>query len=356
MNAGAPGAITEVYPRYSQRLLRVLLADYEEAMIEYLGKSNRRGYKLNEMFEHEPITFVINPDDVFISGSLFFKGASFAKRNAHPAHDSSGQIPLSEVHRVPHPAFASSTRENRSFFDNYVKPLIESKWEGYQVVIFLACDLLCLHDILQDHGIHVVMMKHTSIAHNPGAMWRFLALNFNCQAVYCTDTDSPVQLSRLERFSDILQQDPKTALVRQLQATGKGPNMEMSLILAGSFMAKPSLVDFNMAESLLGYVILNLLTEDRPATFVHENRHGRPYFMPRFDDVDYCGPKPSEKVIRKCFPYYGFDEQWLKEVAYFHFSNGRMATLVQGRNEADLWQSLDILYQEENGNRLIWPE
>ena len=300
MNLQAAATIAEVYPRYSQGLLRALAEDYHDQLDSFLAATHRATYRLGEMFAHERAAFSVGPDDVVGSCSLFFKPAGFARRDSQPQRDDGGQILPSEVYKVPHPAFVGTPREPKSFFENYVRPLLERAWPSCKVVVFLASDLLCLQGVLQASGINVVVMKHPGIAHNPGAMWRYLALNFNCKAVYVTDTDQVVPLARIKRYLGILEQSPKTALVRQLQATGKS-GQEMALILGGSFMVRPALVEFNVAQSMLGYVILNILTEDRPGTFVHEHRQGRPYFAPRLAEENYAGPKPNKRVPRKCF-------------------------------------------------------
>lgn len=351
-----PGAktITDIYPRYSQQLLRTVLADYEETAAAHLRRTGREHYQLGDMFAHEPLEFEVRPEDLVVSGSLFFKACTFARRDAHPVRDATGQIPLEDLHRVPHPAFAGSRREVSSFFDNYVRPLLEARCKPCKCVIFLASDLRCLKPVLEGHGIHVVMMRHSSLAHNPGAMWRYLGFNFNCRAVYFTDTDREFSLARLERLLTLLEQHPRTALARPLQTTGGGG--QMALILGNNFMVKPSRVDFDAVQSMLGYIVLNVLTEDRLTVFSHEPSHGRSAPISRLREAGYAGPRPEERVPLKCFPYYCFDEQWLKEVVYYHFSNGRMATQVQHQNPEDLIQSLDLLHQQENGNQLVWPK
>lgn len=353
MKGKIPASITDVYPCYSQKLLRVVLDDYETAVTEYLERTNRKHYQFSDMFEHDALEFQIQPDDVVISGSLFFKGCTYAKRDAHPIHDVTGQIPLDELYKIAHPAFLGSKRESHSFFDNYVKPIVDGKWEPHKCVIFLAADLRCLKPILENRGIKVVMMRHASLAHNPGAMWRYLAFNFSCRAVYFVDTDREFEIKRVGHLLKMLDQEPKTALARPLQSTGSGG--QMALILGNNFMVKPARVDFDAAESMLGYIALNIMTEDRPTNFVHEHLHGRKHSIPRLLEPGYGGPIPSERVPLKCFPYYCFDEQWLKEVVYYHFSNGRIATQIQRYDPNDLLQNLDLKHQEKNGNHLIWP-
>lgn len=351
MNPEVPATIEEVYPRYSHHLLTALAQDYHDQLDGFLARTNRHGWRLGEMFLHERPALEFGPEDVVVSCSLFFKSANFARRECHPQRDESGQILPSEIYKKPHPVFAGTPREPKSFFECYVKPLLEGAWSSCKVVVFLASDLLCLQGILQGSGIHVVVMRHAGIAHNPGAMWRYLALNFPCRAIYFADTDRKVEKRRVHCLLDILDAHPHISLVRPLQNTG-GLG-QLALILGNDFLVRASHVDFDAAKSMLGYLVLNILTEDRPASFVHENRHDRPYFTPRLDEPGYVGSRPTERVPRKCFPYYGFDEQWLKETVYYHFSNGRMATLMHNRRPDDHLQNLDVKHQEARGNLLL---
>lgn len=353
MSNFSPTKIRDVYPRYSMRMLRTFLEDYKDDVTAYLHSTNRAHYLFPDMFVHEPINFVIYPKDVVISASLFFKGCSFNKRNDNPLRDSTGQIPMSELEKVCHPIFHGTNRETKSFMDNYVWPLVRGERKHCKCVVFLASDLLCLKPILADHGINVIVMKHPSVAQSPGVMWRFLAFNFKCRAIYIADSDRVFEIGRVNRLLKILEENPQVALSRPLQSTG--PGGQMALILGNDFMVNPLHVDFDAAENMLGYIALNILSEDRPVNFTHENLHGRKYFTPRTSSPEFYGPNPGERVPFKCFPYYGFDESWLKEVIYYHFSNGRIATYMQRHDSADLIQRLDLQYQEENGNILIWP-
>lgn len=55
--------------------------------------------------------------------------------------------------------------------------------------VYLADDLRFLIDQLVDHGCEVYVMEGSSIAHNPGAMWRFLALSEGERGVTVIDAD-----------------------------------------------------------------------------------------------------------------------------------------------------------------------
>lgn len=354
MTPPPPRRITDVYPAYSQELLKVILKDYQEAVVDYLNRTERGHYRFPKMFDFEPGGWSIQQDDIVISCSLFFKPASFAKRNCHPEVNGDGQIPLEQLHQVPHPTFAGTRREHRSFFETFVKCLTEAQWQGCKCVVFLAADLRCLKPVLEKNSIRVAMMRHTSVAMCPGAMWRFMAFNLPCRAVYVQDTDRPFAFQRMEALLTLLEDHPNAALVRPLQRTGSGG--EMPLILGNNFMVRPAFVDFDSPKSMLGYIALNILTEDRLTPFTHETWQGRRPRASRLLQPDYSGPMPSERLPAKCFPYYGFDERWLKEVVYPHFSHrGRILTMVQHHDPADLYQNLDLCYQDEHRNAIVWP-
>lgn len=350
-----PRSITDVYPAYSQSLLRVMQEDYLDAVVNYLNCTQRAHYRFPEMFSSEPTELDIHSDDIVISCSLFFKPTTFARREVQPEVDSDGQIPIEELHRIHHSCFGGPRREGHSFFQNFVQCLTKAKWKGCKCVVYLASDLRCLKPILEQNEIRVVMMRHTSVAMCPGAMWRFMAFNFPCRAVYVQDTDRAFNFQRVKILLELLDSHPKAALARPLQWTGNGG--EMSLILGNHFLVRPALVNLNAIESMTGYIALNILTEDRLTTFAHEPWLGRHPSPSRLSEPGYSGPKPSERLPAKCFPYYGFDERWLKEVIYPHLSlQGRIVTQVRHYDPEDLYQSLDLQYQEEHGNALVWPE
>jgi len=108
----------------------------------------------------------------------------------------------------------------------------------------------------------------------------------------------------------------------------------------------------------LGYIIWNILHEDRLTNLVHEPIGNRDDLavMPLSQRLrrGHVGPHPKERVAHKNFPYDSFDEQWLKEFVYYHLSNGRMATLLRGRRDrSDQIQRLDLIWQRKNRNILI---
>ena len=80
-------------------------------------------------------------------------------------------------------------------WEDYVLPILEGakyvgKWRGdIAIRVYLANDLKFLIEDLMKVGCEVHLMKSNSIRHNPGAMWRFLALENSSCPVTITDSD-----------------------------------------------------------------------------------------------------------------------------------------------------------------------
>ncbi|MEJ7606663.1 MAG: hypothetical protein WKF37_10435 [Bryobacteraceae bacterium] len=78
---------------------------------------------------------------------------------------------------------------------HYVEPLLEGlrqireKDQTITPRVYLARDLEFLIDDLVDFGCEVYLMKSSSVRHNPGAMWRFLALEEKRRLVTICDSD-----------------------------------------------------------------------------------------------------------------------------------------------------------------------
>lgn len=96
-------------------------------------------------------------------------------------------------------------------WDHYVVPLLEGATllnkERPEVVfpVYLAADLKFLVPDLVAVGCEVKLMKSSSIRHNPGAMWRFLAFEEKDRWVTVTDSDLARDIvSSVERTETIM--------------------------------------------------------------------------------------------------------------------------------------------------------
>jgi hypothetical protein len=198
-------------------------------------------------------------------------------------------------------------------------------------------------------------MAHRSVAHDPGAMWRYLGFNLPCEYVYFQDTDRAFTAHSPERFLPVMREHRRLALARSVQWSS--PGHEMALILGNDFLIRPGHIGFDARRTMLGYIVLHILHEDRINNFVHEPLRCRTDtaiapVSKRFAR-EHFGPLPHERVPNKNYPYYGFDEQWLKEFVYYALSDGRMATLLKFEKPEDEIQRLDLSHQRQHGNVLV---
>lgn len=90
-------------------------------------------------------------------------------------------------------------------WDHYVKPLLKGaallREARPSVVlrVYLAADLEFLVEDLVAVGCEVFLMKSSSIRHNPGAMWRFLALEAADEWITVIDADDLAGAGRARR-------------------------------------------------------------------------------------------------------------------------------------------------------------
>lgn len=91
-------------------------------------------------------------------------------------------------------------------WEHYVEPLLEgarrirSVRPEVAIRVYLAADMSFLTDELTAEGCEVYLMKSSSIRHNPGAMWRFLALEERGRLVTISDADrAPLLEADIER-------------------------------------------------------------------------------------------------------------------------------------------------------------
>lgn len=81
-------------------------------------------------------------------------------------------------------------------WETYVRPLVEAAMmlreqrSDAVIRVYLANDLEFIAEFLAESGCEIYLMKTSSIRHNPGAMWRFLALEEVGRAVTIIDADN----------------------------------------------------------------------------------------------------------------------------------------------------------------------
>jgi hypothetical protein len=80
-------------------------------------------------------------------------------------------------------------------WDHYIQPLLDGAKRlaerrpdvGFR--IYLAADMHFLVEDFTELGCEVCLMKTSSVRHNPGAMWRFLALEDKTKLITISDAD-----------------------------------------------------------------------------------------------------------------------------------------------------------------------
>ena len=352
--------IESIYPRYSKEFLEIILNEFFEDVDDHLNRTGRESWDLSSMFEIESRPDFDFSDKSVIASSLFFKDNSIGGQRV--ACDEDGKITHDEMNKS-HDIYAARTdRINKSFMENYVNGMLDWDVGDNEHVIYLANDLELLKPIFEEHGRHVFLMKHNSIKHCPGAMWRYLAMNLDCKSVYFADTSETVKIHVLNKNKEALDKYPNCNLVRSLPITHNTPNPLLKnypTIPGDQFSVRPSGIHFSARDTMLGYVILNIMCERSVTNFSFEPIHDRvgmaPASFSKMEERKNFNPYPIERVQFKAFPHYAFDEMWLKEFLYHEFKDGSMATIMTNFSEDDYIQSLDIRRQRDVGNILVEP-
>ncbi|MES2475493.1 MAG: hypothetical protein V4640_06915 [Verrucomicrobiota bacterium] len=126
----------------------------------------------------------LRPARHLVSASLFWKPAYVGEQEFPPL--------TRELLRNPR-SYGIATRENDPW-GHYVAPLLDGAaklWASRPDItfrVYLAADLDFLIGDLTAVGCEIVLMESCSLRHNPGAMWRFLALEGDT-VVTVTDAD-----------------------------------------------------------------------------------------------------------------------------------------------------------------------
>ena len=140
--------------------------------------------ELNEMFRIESTHNIKERSKNVIAYSLFWKSPLISKLQP--------KVSPTEIHSKG----LALKNKNRSFFELYVKPLLEQLktydkfYPGWVARVYLAHDLAFLLPEFLKHDAEVFIMASNSIAAAPGSMWRFLVFDDPLvQAAYIRDAD-----------------------------------------------------------------------------------------------------------------------------------------------------------------------
>ena len=165
---------TSVFPVLSDEMVR-----------EYAsGASKEERAELDEWFA---VDQVINPTPGtrhLVSFSLFWKN----RENADPDLPKLTRRTLKQAKR-------RGLVQKYDPWEHYVQPLLDGatlilrSLNDVAFRVYLAADMKFLVKDLVQAGCEVYLMKSSSLRHNPGAMWRFLALEEKGRLVTIADTD-----------------------------------------------------------------------------------------------------------------------------------------------------------------------
>jgi hypothetical protein len=267
---------------------------------------------------------VVNPRSGkhLVAASLFWKHA----------HKDDGDLP--EITReVMQNAKKLGLVKRFSPWEHYVVPLLEGA-SALRVLrpeivfrVYLAADLEFLVEDLVAVGCEVFLMKGSSLRHNPGAMWRFLALEEEGRWVTITDSDRARQVVHdVERTERIMAAGLGLWRVPYIFDSVRSGNSPSSYrpIIACQFGA------------LGGYPVELLMK-----AFLWHTRRGS---MPNQCRIR----KPNGKIGKvpifgTDWPTYGFDEWFLIAAMYPRLAlSGVLTFFPINQKESNHWFSLDI--------------
>lgn len=292
----------------------------DEMLDLYLNESSD-AQKL-EIAHHFAVDKVHNPraSKHIVCVSLFWKSAN--------AEDDNFPLPtpdlLTNDYKLP-------SRVRYNFWEHYVQPLIEGailvRKERPDIVlrIYLAADLQFLVADFVSLGCEIYQMKSSSLRHNPGAMWRFLALEEKDKLVTIIDSDRALYvLHDIERtetsiksglcfwrtpyFLNSAKHDNDPSFYRPINAShfGSTGGMEMQLLLQA---------------------------------FVWCNING--YFRASC----LLGTPAQVEIKNSVFPSYGFDEWFLQAALFPRIATKGVLTFLSWDNHMlSHWHLLDIEY------------
>jgi hypothetical protein len=320
-------ALSEWYPPISSDVCESFVNETNLRTCKEIASKLSGKICLDNIFKIKDIIPRKTPDNnKLISTSLFYRTADYWQEGSIIKSNNNlfTKEDLEIVGTTP-----KLKRAGQSFQDCYVSKCFDEKLiknhPDWDFRVYLANDLQCLIPFFQNLNVEIVLMHHSSDAHNPGALWRYLSMTptiSNHEIVSMRETDEPLVTNAfLKILLDQLNNDC-AHLSRGIQQTNTGN--EMSLILGGQFACKPYKLNVNIETLMLGFIYMSLIKND----------------------------------LRKVkYPNYGFDEAFLKHVIYWMLTNrGNLSTVIKKDLECseDILQASDIEIQKKNNCHLVY--
>ncbi|MBK1833520.1 hypothetical protein [Roseibacillus ishigakijimensis] len=276
---------------------------------------------------HPPLRRRVDRDEKSDEGHHVVASSLFWK----PANSHEPDFPLLTREVLLNPASHGITTRINHPWEHYVEPLLRGAkrlLDNRPDVIFrvyLARDLSFLLPDLLEAGCEVLVMETSSIAHNPGAMWRFLAMEEENCLVTITDAD---------RAHDVIYDVERTELVAKAglghwrvpytfgaEETRRAAPTHYRPILACQFGSAKS---YPMSELMSAF-----LWHHEKATFPTQVTIG----------------STAQNIFATRWPDYGFDEWFLLAVMFPRMAFEGVLTFVPWNDHAlNQWFALDIEY------------
>jgi hypothetical protein len=219
-------------------------------------------------------------------------------------------------------------------WEHYVQPLLDGallvRERRPDVVfrVYLAADMEFLIDDLVEVGCEVCVMKSSSLGHNPGAMWRFLAFEEEGRAVTVTDSD---------RATNVLHDVERT---EQAMASGLGAWRMPYVFDARRQQNHPGFYrpfiacHFGVCSSLEMKLLMK-------AFLWHTKRN---------TIQNHCVVKGWQSGVKElpifgtAWPDYGFDEWFLLAAVYPRLALAGILTFRPWNESINHWFALDVEY------------
>lgn len=272
----------------------------------------------SQLEEWYAVEQIVNAQDKghVLAMSLFWK-PSISSEIAYP-------VPTREILKDPS---ALGLELRFEPWPHYVQPILEQtpkilhKFPDVSVRVYLANDLDFLIEDLVEAGCEVFLMRHSSIAHSPGVVWRVLALEEKGRLVTIIDSD------RIgEAAADI-------GRTQSMNESGLG-TWRVPLLIDFSNEGKVGYKPFIGCQigSRGGWPMKLLLH----AFTWHSRRGTIPYEV----EVPGCGIRP---ISEGRWPEFGFEEWFLGVAMYPRMAAEGFLTFIPGSGRSALLP-LDVEY------------
>lgn len=301
---------TDVFPFFSDEAID----EFEEAATTAEKEEIGSLFAVAKWFNRKPSEHIV-------ASSLFWK----------PPETADGDFPPLTRELLLSPAkFGVHSRISHPW-EHYVLPLIAGartlakQRPDITFRVYLANDLEFLVAELAEAGCEVALMESSSLRHNPGAMWRFLALEEEC-LVTITDSD---------RASDVIHDVERTELVAEAglscwrvpytwgdDETRNRVPTHYRPILACQFGSAGALPAARLMAAFVWHSRCNSLVSH----------------------VTVAGGK-QKRIFGVDWPGYGFDEWFLLSAIYPRMASAGVLTFVSWSDQClGHWFALDIEY------------